>query len=117
MRIAVVTDGNGGVSRHYGRAPEFLVLTVEDGVIIARETRPKAPCHGEGGGGAAAAETVSDCDVVIAAGMGTGALGHLDAAGLTVVTTDETDPETAALRCAYGDLPHLANRIHRSGRH
>ena len=37
MKIAVVTDDQQTVSRHFGRAPYYLVFTVENGAIVSRE--------------------------------------------------------------------------------
>jgi len=39
MKIAVISDDGKTISRHFGRAPYYLVLTVEDGKIVAREQR------------------------------------------------------------------------------
>jgi hypothetical protein len=33
------------VSEHFGRAPYYVVLTIEDGQIASTETRPKAGHH------------------------------------------------------------------------
>jgi predicted Fe-Mo cluster-binding NifX family protein len=41
MKIAVISDDGKTISRHFGRAPYYLVLTVEDGKIVAREQREK----------------------------------------------------------------------------
>lgn len=37
MKVAISTD-NGYVSAHFGRCPEFTILEINDGKIIARET-------------------------------------------------------------------------------
>lgn len=41
MKIAVVTDDAQTISMHFGRAPYYLVFTVEDGTITATERRDK----------------------------------------------------------------------------
>ena len=46
MKIAVVTDDGITISPHFGRATQYLVLTVETGQILAQESRPK-PSHRE----------------------------------------------------------------------
>ena len=84
MKIAVISEDGTTISQHFGRAPLYLVLTVEDGKITARETREKAGHHTFGGRdheaqgekhgcgrGAPArharmAETISDCQVLMA---------------------------------------------------
>ncbi|MBP8974203.1 MAG: dinitrogenase iron-molybdenum cofactor biosynthesis protein [Anaerolineae bacterium] len=45
MKIAVVTDNGQTISAHFGRAPYYLVFTVEDGAIRRRELREKAGHH------------------------------------------------------------------------
>ena len=42
MKIAVVTDDERTISRHFGRAPYYLVVTIDAGKVIGRELRDKA---------------------------------------------------------------------------
>ncbi len=92
MKIAIVTDDGRAVSAHFGRARSYAVLTVEDGVIVGRELRPKFAPHLLGepepehlagvphGTDPASqmrhdqmAAAIADCQVLIAGGMGQGA--------------------------------------------
>jgi predicted Fe-Mo cluster-binding NifX family protein len=41
MKIAAVSEDGTTISRHFGRAPYYVVVTVENGVITAKETRDK----------------------------------------------------------------------------
>ena len=41
MKIAAVSEDGVTISQHFGRAPFYVVLTIEDGKIVARETRDK----------------------------------------------------------------------------
>jgi predicted Fe-Mo cluster-binding NifX family protein len=41
-KIAFVSDDGTTISRHYGRARSFVVVTVDGGREISREVRPKA---------------------------------------------------------------------------
>ena len=41
MKIAVITDDGKTISQHFGRAPYYLVLTIEEGKIVSREMRDK----------------------------------------------------------------------------
>lgn len=41
MKIAAITDDGTKLSAHFGRARHFLVLTAQDGEIVARELRDK----------------------------------------------------------------------------
>lgn len=41
MKIAFVTDNEQTISAHFGRAALYVVLTVEDGRVVGRDTREK----------------------------------------------------------------------------
>jgi predicted Fe-Mo cluster-binding NifX family protein len=41
MKIAAITEDGKTISLHFGRAPFYMVLTVEDGKITGREMREK----------------------------------------------------------------------------
>jgi predicted Fe-Mo cluster-binding NifX family protein len=132
LKIAVISDDGVHISQHFGRAPYYVVLTVEEGRIIDSETRPKAGHHsfaaqshptlapGERHGYDAAsqskhqtmAEAIADCQVLIAGGMGWGAFESLQAYGVEPVVTDLPDIREAALRYAQGNLPNLMQRLH-----
>jgi len=45
VKIAIVTDDGQSISAHFGRARAYAVITVEDGVVVGREIRPKAAPH------------------------------------------------------------------------
>ena len=94
MKIAAISEDGFTISQHFGRAPYFVVLTIEEGKIVDKETRPKAGHHtfaaheppklapGERHGydagaqsrHAEIAEVIQDCQVLVAGGMGWGAL-------------------------------------------
>ena len=132
MKIAVVSDDGLTVSQHFGRAEMYVVLTIEDGRIVAEETRPKLghsafvgqphadlDAQGRHGFGAGAqsrhqqmAEAIGDCQALIAGGMGWGAQESLRQRGIEVVVTDVEDARDAALRHAGGELPNLVERLH-----
>lgn len=54
MKIAAITEDGITISQHFGRAPYYMVLTIENGEIIDRELRDKlghnqfAPGEGHG---------------------------------------------------------------------
>jgi predicted Fe-Mo cluster-binding NifX family protein len=132
LRIAAVSDDEVHISQHFGRAPYYVVLTVEGNEIVDSETRPKAghhsfaaqehpklapgERHGYDAGSQAKhksmAETIADCEVLIAGGMGWGAYESLKGYGIRPIITDAGDIREAALRCAKGDLPDLMERVH-----
>lgn len=131
MKIAVISDDGASISQHFGRAPYYVVLTVEDGQVLSKETRAKAghrtfaaqghprlapgERHGYDPGSEAKhrsmAETIGDCQALIAGGMGWGAFESMRAYGIEPVVTDVSDVEEAALRYAQGELPNLMERL------
>ena len=90
--IAVVTDDGQRVAAHFGRASAFVVFVVEDGRIVARETRqkPTVPHNHEHTPEAIRmrvqrmVEPVADCQVLIAGGMGRPAYARLTEQGYRV---------------------------------
>ena len=49
MKIAAVSEDGVTISQHFGRAPFYVVVTVEDGKIVAHEKRDKMG-HNQFGG-------------------------------------------------------------------
>lgn len=41
MKIAIVTEDGRTISQHFGRAPYYLVVSVEDGQVTGQELRDK----------------------------------------------------------------------------
>jgi predicted Fe-Mo cluster-binding NifX family protein len=131
MKIALVSDDEVTISQHFGRAAYYVVVAVEEGKIVGKETRAKAghrtfapqphgPAPGERRGYAPGSETkhqamadsIADCDALITGGMGWGAFEHLKTSGIEPVVTDVADIEEAALAYAGGSLPNLMDRLH-----
>jgi predicted Fe-Mo cluster-binding NifX family protein len=132
MKIAVVTDDGKTVSKHFGRATHYLVATVEDGQIVAREMRPKvghgqfsgeahdAESHGQHHGTgphaqsrhAQMAEAIADCESLICGGMGYGAYESMRQRGIRPIISDELDVDQAVTACAEGRLVDHAERLH-----
>jgi predicted Fe-Mo cluster-binding NifX family protein len=131
LKVAIGTDDGVTVSRHFGRAGSYAVLTVENDEIVAREIRPKLSPHGSASGsreehgsgphgiGAGAdlrhdqmAMAIADCSVVICAGMGQGAYDRMTANGIQPIVTDLMDVNEAAIECAAGRIVDHAERLH-----
>lgn len=133
MKIAVVTDDGKTVSRHFGRARAYAVVTVEDGAIVSRELRDKAAPHWQAerphddddgtrdahGTGPVAREKhlamlsgIRDCAAMIAGGMGRGAYDQARVAGIRPVVTSIRDVDEAAIACAEDRIVDEAERLH-----
>jgi len=126
MKIALVSDNGTTISRHFGRARQYVVVTVEEGQETARETRSKTDCHGHHDGAAQDAHThghddprhdtilaaISDCQVVIAGGMGAGMDQRLRAAGITPIRTQIPGVEIAIEKFLHGQLSDMIELVH-----
>lgn len=126
MKIAVVTEDEVTISQHFGRAPLYVVFTVERNAIVGKETRAKAshqhggPTHGQPPGFDTAAETthatmtgsITDCQAVIAGGMGWGAFQSLKGLHIEPVLTDVENIEEAVKLYLQGKLPSHTEWLH-----
>ena len=132
MKIAAVSEDGSTISQHFGRAPLYVVITVEDGKIVDKETRAKSGHHtfaghqhpdvapGERHGydagaqsrHASMAETISDCNVLFSGGMGWGAYEAMQSYGIEPVVTDIKNVEEAVQLYLAGQLPNLMERLH-----
>jgi len=133
MKIAIVTNDGEFVSQHFGRSRYYSVYTIENGQIVDKELRDRTVGHYDpnrdrtkesneqhldaqgrhGYGGDAMdrhqsmAAAISDCDVLIAGGMGSGAVEAFRGAGLQVILTDIPAVEVAATAFAEGKIKDL----------
>ena len=131
MKIAAISDDGVTISQHFGRATLYVVVTVEDGKIVNKETRDKAGHHtfaahhpdlapGERHGydtgsqvrHANMAETISDCQVLLAGGMGWGAYDSLKSCNIEPIVTDVGTIEEAVKLYLEGKLLNLMERLH-----
>ena len=136
MNIAAVTDDGKTVSPHFGRANMYVVFYVEDGRIFKQETREKVghkEFQSEGfeghrkhkdnpksrGFGKHYGEkhrrmfaTITDCDVLLARGMGQGAFLGLQQMGIRPILTDISEIERAIQAVIDGSIKHHDERLH-----
>jgi predicted Fe-Mo cluster-binding NifX family protein len=133
MKIAAITDDGETISEHFGRAPYYLVATVEDGKIVNRERRDKlghAQFEGEAhdhqedasgrhGYGPAAedrhgrmAMAITDCEALLCRGMGMGAYDSMKARNIRPVVTDIVDIDDAVLAYVNGNIVDHVEALH-----
>jgi len=131
LKIAVISEDSQTISQHFGMAPLYVVVTVEDGKVANKETRPKAGHHnlgghheehasGEGHGfGAAAQQThatmagnITDCQVLIGGGMGMGAYNSLKSFNIEPIITDIKNIDEAINLYLADKLENLMERLH-----
>jgi len=130
MKIAVITEDGKTISQHFGRAPYYQVLTIEDGKMVNREMREKMG-HGHFGGHTeeslgqrhgfdetshakhtSMAETISDCKVVLCGGMGMGAYESMRRLAITPIVTDLTNIDEAVEAYLDGKLVDHTELLH-----
>ena len=116
MKIAVPVNQHEAMSLHFGRSHAFLVLEVEGGTIVRRDTRindqtgighdpAQGHAHLHGHDHTRFVSLLGDCEAVVSLGMGSGARHALEAAGLTVRLLETgCSPDEAALRFESGSL-------------
>jgi len=131
MKIAAISDDGVNISQHFGRAPLYVVVTVEDGKIVSRETRPKAghntfaatesplapgERHGYDAGSQvrhqSMAEAIADCQVLLAGGMGWGAYESMKSYNIEPFVTDVQHIDEAVRLYLAGRLANLMERLH-----
>ncbi len=136
MKIALITDDGKTISQHFGRAPYYLVLTIEEGKIINRELRnklghnqfsgqPHAAAHTEESHGAghgldaashdkhaSMAEAIADCQALLCGGMGMGAYESMRRLNIQPVVTNLRDIDAAAQAFIDGKLIDQTELLH-----
>ena len=132
MKIATISEDGTTISQHFGRAPYYVVVTVEDGKVVSKEKRDKAGHHtfagnqqpdtapGERHGydagaqsrHATMAQSIDDCKVLIAGGMGWGDYESLKRRGIETIVTDVESIDEAVKLYLAGKLPDLTERLH-----
>lgn len=132
MKIAVITSDGKTIDQHFGRAPYYLVVTIEEGKVTQQELRDKMSHrhfvaqheendHGSAGHGmdagshkkhASMAETISDCKALICGGMGMGAYESMRQFNIKPIVTDLRDIETAVQAFIEGKLIDHTELLH-----
>jgi len=132
MKIATITDDGKTISQHFGRAPYFLVLTIEEGKVVNREMRDKmghthfsTESHAEESQGAGhgmdsashnkhvgIAETIADCQAVLCGGMGMGAYESMRKLNIQPIVTDLRDIDAAVQAYIDGKLVDHTELLH-----
>jgi predicted Fe-Mo cluster-binding NifX family protein len=131
MKIAAITDDGTAISQHFGRAPYYAVLTVENGQIVKRELRDKlghahfvgqeaehAPGQRHGYDPASQdrharmAASIADCQVLLCRGMGWGAYESMKQYGVTPIITDIANIDDAVQAYLNGSIVDRRELLH-----
>jgi predicted Fe-Mo cluster-binding NifX family protein len=121
LKIAFPTDDGETISQHLGQARFFQVITLDNEVVQTSERRDK-PSHShqdhsheqESGvhPGQQIIETIRDCQVLIAGGMGQPMYNRAVSSGLQVYLTREKRIEGALEAYLQGKLESDLQRVH-----
>ena len=132
MKIAVITDDGKTISQHFGRAPYYLVATVENGQIVKRELRNKLghaqfanqpheteqPNQPHGMDATShnkhlqMAEAIADCEALLCRGMGRGAYESMQVRGIRPLVTDIEIIDIAVMAYIEGNIVDQVERLH-----
>jgi predicted Fe-Mo cluster-binding NifX family protein len=132
MKIAAITDDGKTISQHFGRAPYYLVVTVENGKITERELRqklghahfsdqphPEEPAGQPHGMDAFShnkhiqmADAIKDCQALLCRGMGRGAYESMRTMGIRPVVTDIITIDDAVMAYVQGNIVDQVDRLH-----
>jgi predicted Fe-Mo cluster-binding NifX family protein len=126
MKIAIVSDDHQTISAHFGRAQFYEVFTIDAGKVTARETlvRSNTQIVAVGGGHElegqhhhhhdhnAMITLISDCQVLLAGGMGMGAHLSLKEHGIQPMITDIREIQAAVDAYLAGTLVDHTERLH-----
>jgi predicted Fe-Mo cluster-binding NifX family protein len=131
MKIAVITDDGKTISQHFGRAPYYMVFSIEEGKIVDRELRdklghnqfsaigPEEHHHEQHGLDETAhnkhsqmAGSIADCQALLCGGMGMGAYESMRRLNIRPIVTDLRDIEAAVQAYLDGTLIDHTEKLH-----
>jgi predicted Fe-Mo cluster-binding NifX family protein len=132
MKIAAITDDGNTISQHFGRAPYYQVVTVEEGKITGRELREKLghtqfadQPHAEEQPGQPhgmdpvshdkhlrMAEAIADCEALLCRGMGMGAYESMKTRGIRPIVTDIASIDEAVMAYVERKIVDQVDRLH-----
>jgi len=132
MNIAFVTDDGKTISKHFGRAQYYLVVGIENDEETSRSLREKMGhkhFSGEDAGRERAdgphglspasqnrhsrmLEAITDCQVIVAGGMGQGAYVSMQEGGKQVFVVAMNDINEALEAFKAGTLEDIADLVH-----
>ncbi len=119
MKIGIASDDKKSIAQHFGRTLGFVIAEIEGGKVISEEYREntfsmhmqqKGHQQGEhhqnkhGHSHTTILTALSDCDVVLARGMGRRIYDDLRGANIQSVITDQITVDGAIKAFIEGDL-------------
>lgn len=135
MKIAVVTDDGIAVSRHFGRARFYAVLSIEEQRVVGKEMLDRSDtlqpvdehearhglsgqidCHGTGTAAAAThlrmVQPIKDCEALVTRGMSWSARECLLEAGIRPILTDIENVDDVVTAYLDGSIVDHTELLH-----
>lgn len=135
MKIALVSDDGRTISRHFGRAEKYVVVSLDQQEVTGKTSFPKLDfCHSSHGhhgrhgqqeqaGGSGFGRharlsheqlfaNIRDCDVLVSGGMGRGAYLDLQSLGIRPIVTDMTDIDAAVQAVVDDTIVDHVDKLH-----
>ncbi|MCI1823803.1 MAG: NifB/NifX family molybdenum-iron cluster-binding protein [Megasphaera sp.] len=108
MKIAIASE-NGMVARHFGHCPDFTIFEINNGKIVHTETIPN-PGHKPGFLPVFLRD--KGADVIVAGGMGQGAVELFSENNIKVITGAVGDVTDTAYQYLQGNLQSTDSICH-----
>ena len=119
MKIAFPTRDDQTITGHFGKMKALIVVDIVDGEEIARERRDMADmpscANDHQSKPSFVVDKLSDCDVLVAGGMGTHMQDKATEANIAVVLTSERLIKSALDRYMDGTLTNEPQLAHSPG--
>ncbi|MCP4044827.1 MAG: hypothetical protein GY732_02415 [Gammaproteobacteria bacterium] len=135
MKIAIVSENEQTISRHFGRAENYIIVSFEQEKLTERKTLPKvsicdtdgrhrhgqdrkSDSRGSGFGHHSRSKheqmfkDIKDCDFLLARGMGRGAYQGLEQLGVKPIITDIVDIDAAVQAVMDGTIVNHTEELH-----
>lgn len=115
MKIAVASQNRKQITGHTGVCRKFWIYEIENGAIIGKHLLelPKEQCFHDSS--PHDPSPLSDVQVLIAGGMGTGLVRRLTDMGIKAIITPEIDPDKAVEDYLKGILETKPAEPHEHG--
>ena len=123
MKIGIASDDQINITKHFGRTRGFVIAQIENGTVISKEYRTNtfsnhmqsqdhdhSGTHGpaQGHSHSTILNALSDCDIVLAGGMGRRIYDDLRSANIVSIISDQDTVDgalTAYLQNTLTDNP------------
>jgi len=120
MKLAIASNNGVTIQRHFGRTDRYVVVTLDGQGQVTREHRPVDNTHQADSDHhrhhhGSLLESIADCDVLIAGGMGIPMANAAQASGKQLILTNERLVDDIITSYAAGTLTHQPELAYQPG--